>query len=237
MSKKISNVYYNSLKHKRRFINIGLLLLLLTLNSCFDILEEINLNDDGSGKITLTFNLSKSKTKIASLKLLDSVNGHKVPDENDVETFLDEAILHLQTEKGISNVQKKTDFDNYIFSLSCEFTSITNIDKVINDLMAKQKIKPFHSSYKYDKEGKVFSLNYNYKSESKSQYNKLKENDKKVFNDAYYISIYRFENEIISYTNTNAKLSKSKKAMMLKSSALDLINGKTNLTNQIHLNK
>jgi hypothetical protein len=103
--------------------------------------------------------------------------------------------------------------------------------------MSKQSMKPFSSRYNFDNENHIFSLDYSYKYESKQQYNKIKEDDKKVFNDASYISIYRFNNEIASFTNNNAKLSKSKKSMMLKSSALDLINGKTNLTNQIQLIK
>ena len=222
---------------KRSVIKLCLLVLLFTLSSCFDVLEEINLNNDGSGEMTLTFNLSKSKTKIASLMLLDSVNGYKIPNKDDVEIFLNEAITYLNKEEGISNIQKKSDFNNYIFSLSYHFSNINDINKLVNNLISKQSIRPFSSSYTFNKEKYVFSLDYSYKSESKQEYNKLKEDDKKVFNDASYISIYRFNNEITSFTNSNAKLSKSKKAMMLKSSALDLINGKTNLTNQIQLIK
>ena len=108
MFKKIRGIYYAGLRLKRSFINIGFILLMFTLNSCFDVLEEINLNEDGSGEMTLTFNLSKSKTKISSLRLLDSVNGYKVPNEDDLEAFLDEAVSYLKKEDGISNIQKKS---------------------------------------------------------------------------------------------------------------------------------
>lgn len=227
MTRQIRNILVKS----------GLFCLLLSLSSCFDFIEELNLNNDGSGNMTLTINLSKSKTKIASLMLLDSVNGHKIPSKEDIETALDEAVSYLKKETGISQVIKKADYDNYIFSISYHFTSVNNINDIVTELLGKQKIKPFTSSYNYDKNNRAFSLNYNYHDESKLQFNKLKADDKKIFNDAFYTSIYRFESEIEAHTNTGAKLSKSKKAVMLRTAATDLIHGKTDLTNKIQLNR
>lgn len=222
---------------KNVLVKSGLLCLLFTLSSCFDFIEELNLNDDGSGNMTLTINLSKSKTKIASLMFLDSVNGHKIPGKEDIQTALDEAVTYLKKETGISQVVKKADFDNYIFSVSCHFTSVNSINDIVTELLSKQKVKPFTSSYNYDKNNNVFSLNYKYNDESKLQFNKLKADDKKIFEDAFYTSIYRFETEIEAYTNNSAKLSKSKKAVMLRTAATNLIHGKTDLTNKIQLNR
>ena len=55
---------------------IGLLLL---LSSCFDIVEEIDLNENGSGTYGITLNLSQSKIRLSSIMLLDSSQGYKVP--------------------------------------------------------------------------------------------------------------------------------------------------------------
>ena len=229
--------YLKKKQIKNVLVKSGLLCLLLSLSSCFDFIEELNLNDDGSGSMTLTINLSKSKTKVASLMLLDSVNGHKIPSKEDIETALDEAVSYLEKETGISKVIKKADYDNYIFSISYHFTSVNSVNDIVTELLDKQKIKPFTSSYNYDKNNNTFSLNYRYNDESKLQFNKLKTDDKKVFNDAFYTSIYRFDKEIEAHTNTVAKLSKSKKAVMLKTAAIDLIHGKTDLTNKIQLNR
>lgn len=212
-----------------------ILLLLCSLTSCFDIIDEISLNADGSGEIVLTANLSKSKTRLASIMLLDSVNGHKVPTRLDIENALDKAVSFLKESEGISNVSKKTDFDNYIFSVSCHFKSVNNIDDILQEITKNLKFKPLLISYDFDRTKKTFLKNYTYKTETQKEYNNLKEDDKKIFNEASYTSIYRFENEVASYTNTQAKLSKSKKAVMLRASALDVINGKINLTNQIQL--
>nr|BFF39643.1 hypothetical protein BACY1_14480 [Tenacibaculum mesophilum] len=69
---------------KKVFMNKKILLLFSTISillftSCFEFVEEVSFNKDGSGSAVLTINLSKSKTKLASIMLLDSINGYKVP--------------------------------------------------------------------------------------------------------------------------------------------------------------
>lgn len=221
--------------HTRKLSGIFMLVFLCSLTSCFDIIDEITMNADGSGEITLTANLSKSKTKLASIMLLDSVNGHKVPARADIEHALQEAVEFLQKSEGITQVSKKTDFDNYIFSISCHFKSVNNIDNILQEITKNLKVKPLLVSYDFDPGKKTFSKNYTYKPEAKAEYEKLKEDDKKVFNEASYTSIFRFENEVTASSNAAAKISKSKKAVMLRASALDVINGNINLTNKIQL--
>ncbi len=211
------------------------LCLILSLTSCFDIVDEININKDGSGEITLTANLSKSKTKIASIMLMDSVNGHKVPQKADILKILNDAEAYLQNAAGISHISKKADFDNYIFTISCRFKSVENIDNIISEVTKDLKVKPVMVSYAFNKTEKVFYKNYTYTPEAKKEYNKLRADDKKIFDDATYTSIFRFENEVASASNTLSKISSSKKAVMLKSAALDLINGNVSLSNTIQL--
>jgi len=206
-----------------------------SLTSCFDIVDEITVNKDGSGEITITANLSKSKTKIASIMLMDSINGHKVPQKADIEKILNDAVTYLEKTAGISNISKKTDFDNYIFSISCSFTSVENIDNIISEITKDQKVKPVMVSYAFDGAKKMFSKNYIYTPEAKKQYDKLKAEDKKVFDEASYTSIFRFENEVASVSNNLSKISPSRKAVMLKTAALELINGNVSLSNTIQL--
>ncbi|MBL6448635.1 hypothetical protein JMN32_20150 [Fulvivirga sp. 29W222] len=220
---------------KRTLSFIFILAFLCPLTSCFDIIDEITLNADGSGEITLTANLSKSKTKLASIMLLDTVNGYKVPAREDINHALNKAVTFLQNTEGISNVSKKVDFDNYIFSLSCHFRSVNNIDDILQEVTKNLKVKPLLFSYNFDATKKVFSKNYSYDTEVKTEYEKLKEDDKKVFDEASYTSIFRFEHEITASSNAKAKISKSKRAVMMRASALDVINGNINLTNKIQL--
>jgi hypothetical protein len=212
--------------------------ILLCFSSCFQIIEEINLTKAGSGTVNLTLNLSASKTKVASVMLMDSIQGYKVPSKQKIQKELDEVVAYLKKSPGISNVQKKVDFENYIVSVSFAFKDIANINNVNQDVFKKLKIKGVsNSSYTYTPKIQSFRRSYQHTKDAVAQYNKLKPEVKKVFKDASYTSIYRFEQNIASSENPLAKISKSKKAVMLNTGVLGLINGKTDVSNNITLAK
>lgn len=208
------------------------------LSSCFQVIEEINMHDDGTGDVILTINLSQSKTKVASVMLLDSVQGYKVPSKQKIQQELNEAVVYLKKTPGITNVKSTSDFNNYIASISFSFKEISNINNITRNILAQQKIKATNiSSYSFNKSTKTFIRKYQAVSTAKTEFNKLKNQDKAVFNTATYTSIYRFESPVSSSSNPASNISKSKKAVMLKSSIMDLINGKANVSNQIQLSK
>ncbi|WP_025143146.1 hypothetical protein [Pedobacter jeongneungensis] len=213
-------------------------LLIPILSSCFEVIEEISMKNDGTGDVVLTINLSQSKTKVASVMLLDSVQGYKVPSRQKIQQELNEAVAYLKKSEGISNVKSSSDFNNYIATISFSFKDVSNINNITKNILAQQKIKATNtSSYSYNKSTKTFSRKYQAVSTAKTEFNKLKAKDKAVFNGATYTSIYRFESPVTSSTNPASNVSKSKKAVMLKSSIMDLINGKINVSNTIQLSK
>lgn len=208
------------------------------LSSCFEVIEEISMRNDGTGDVVLTINLSQSKTKVASVMLLDSVQGYKVPSKQKIQQELNEAVIYLRKSPGISNVKSTSDFNNYIATISFTFKDVSNINNITKNILAQQKIKATNTStYSFNKATKTFIRKYQPVATAKSEFNKLKGKDKAVFNGATYTNICRFESPVISTTNPTSNLSKSKKAVMLKSSILDLINGKINVSNQIQLSK
>jgi hypothetical protein len=217
------------------------LLLLLTVccfSSCFQIIEEINIASNGSGTVDLTVNLSSSKTKVASIMLLDSINGYKVPTKQTIQKEMDEVVAHLKNSKGISNVKKKIDFQNYIVSVSFAFENISNINNINQSVLKKLKINTINnSSYIYNVPDGTFQRNYTHTKEAITQYNKLKPEVKNIFKEATYTSIYRFEKPIITSANPLTKVSKTRKAVLLNTGVLGLINGKTNISNKITLSK
>ena len=213
-------------------------LLIPILSSCFEVIEEISMKNDGTGDVVLTINLSQSKTKVASVMLLDSIQGYKVPSRQKIQQELNEAVAYLKKSEGISNVKSSSDFNNYIATISFSFKDVSNINNITKNILAQQKIKATNtSSYSYNKSTKTFSRKYQAVSTAKTEFNKLKAKDKAVFNGATYTSIYRFESPVTSSTNPASNVSKSKKAVMLKSSIMDLINGKINVSNTIQLSK
>ncbi|MBO9673824.1 MAG: hypothetical protein J7577_10305 [Sphingobacteriaceae bacterium] len=215
-----------------------LVILIPFLSSCFEVIEEISVKNDGTGDVVLTINLSQSKTKVASVMLLDSIQGYKVPSKQKIQQELNEAVAYLRKSEGITNVKSTADFNNFIATISFTFKDVSNINNITKNILAQQKIKATNtSSYTYNKVTKTFSRKYQAISTAKTEFNKLKAKDKAVFNGATYTSIYRFESPVTSSTNPASNISKSKKAVMLKSSIMDLINGKINVSNTIQLSK
>jgi hypothetical protein len=219
----------------RTFILLSSMVFLFS--SCFQVIEEITMKSNGSGDMQLTFNLSQSKSKLASIMLLDSINGYKVPGEKDIRQYMNETVDFLKKSNGISNVKQSVDLKNYIFSVSFSFKDVSNINGITQKLMSKQKNKGPGNTYSFDPASGSFKRGYTYSTQMKKAYNDLKSKDREVFKTAGFTSIFRFEKMIASSSNKAAKISPSGKAIMLKASALDLINGTSNISNQVQLNK
>ena len=226
------------MKFPKILLYVLLASVILSLSSCFEIIEEINMTNNGSGDVTFTINLSQSKTKLASIMLLDSVNGYKVPSEKDLKQELNNAVAYLRKSVGISNVKSTADFNNFIASVHFSFKDVSNINNITKSVLKDQKVKvPNNSYYQFHPASALFVRKYEHLSTARTSFNKLKSSDKEVFKTAGYVSIYRFQSPVSKVTNNNAVVSKSKKAVMLKSSVMDIINGKANLSNQIQLSK
>ena len=224
------------MNQRKHIIYTLLFLACLLFSSCFQIIEEITMKPDGSGTVTLTANLSESRSKLASVMLLDSINGHKVPSKQDIRKELEESVKTLRAIKGISQVSHTLDFDRYIATIRFSFDQVTNLNDITSLIFEKLKIKSANnSSYAYHPASKTFNRYYTYEPKAKSEYNKLKQADKEVFQNATYTSIYRFDDTVLKQTNGKAKISASKKAVMLQCPVLDLIDGKLNISNSIQL--
>ncbi|VTP97448.1 hypothetical protein [Sphingobacterium daejeonense] len=116
----------------------------MSLSSCFDIVEEINMKSDGSGAIVGTLNMSKSRTKVSSLMKLDKIDGFKIPNQAEIRKQVTTLVQLLKNTKGISNVKYKLDFTNYIASISCDFQDVNALNAYTATLA-----KHFKSNLKY----------------------------------------------------------------------------------------
>ncbi len=226
---------------KKYFLYPFILVCLLCCSSCFEILEEINMNSDGSGSMLVTFNMSKSKTKLASIMMLDSINGYKVPSEDDMNEALKDVISHLEKTEGISDIKKTKDFDNYIFTVSCQFKNVESINGIFTELIQKQnkngKTAFSTKNFSFEPATCTFQRHFKYDNSIKKSFFHLNKEDRKVFEDASLTTIYRFKNPIKSVSNPNAKIAPNKKAVMLRVDAMAFIMGEQNVANKIQLTK
>ncbi|WP_298488079.1 hypothetical protein [uncultured Maribacter sp.] len=224
---------------KKAFIYFSLFVCISLCTSCFEILEEIKLNKDGSGTIMVTLNMSKSKSKLASIMLLDSINGYKIPSEDEIEESFKDVIYHLEKTEGITNIKKTKDLDNYIFTVSCDFKDVDNVNDIFKDLINKQNKNNYTNftttNLSFSQSDKVFKRHFKYDAAIKKSFNTLKSEDRKVFDGASYTCIYRFQDKVKSVSNIDAKIAPNKAAVFLKIDALSLILGEKNVENKIQL--
>jgi hypothetical protein len=217
-------------------LSASLFCLLISLSSCFELIEQVLVKKDGSGNMQITLNLSKSKTKINSIRQMKTINGHDVPSEYEIKQKIKELETSVAKTKGLSSVKTTLDLDNYIVTMSCNFTNANQLNGIVKNIAKTgTDVKYLEKSYNYDATNNTFErIN---KISVKKDYNKLSNADKEVFATANYTAIYKFENSITSATNADAKISPSKKAIMLQHNVLDVIQGKKSIENKISLSK
>ncbi len=210
---------------------------LFLFESCFEIIEQIFVKSDGSGNFQLMVNLSKSKTKLNSIMKMKTINGHDVPTKAEIDYKIVEVENALKKTVGISNVKSTIDYDNYIATISCSFTKVHQLNTVIKNIYAIEKSagKVPDKTYSFDAATNVFTRLHPFS--LKNDYNKMSNADKEIFSSANYTSIFKFENTVATCNNKEAKISPSKKAVMLKLNALDIITDKKTIENKINLTK
>ena len=212
------------------------ILFLFLLSSCFEIIEEINMNDDGSGNFNFTVNMSQSKIQVNSMLLLDSINGKPVPKIEDFKKAMRRVEFELKKDSSISNIEITEDWEDYIFSISGDFHDVDALNRAIkniNTIFTPQGYVPeLYDNFKY--KDNIFERLYSYN--LVNEYNALSQKDKNAFKNAKYTTIYRFDSPVKSYSNNNAMKSKSGKAIMLKVNVKDLVTNKKTIKNTIILN-
>ena len=205
--------------------------------SCFEIIEQIFVKTDGSGNFQLMVNLSKSKTKLNSIMKMETVNGHDVPSKADINYKIIQIENALKKTVGITSVKSTVDFENYIATISCNFTKVHQLNMVIKNIydIEKSAGKAPEKTYSFDATTNVFTRLHPFS--LKTEYNKMSNADKEIFSSANYTSIFKFDNTVTNCSNKEAKISPSKKAVLLKLNALDIITDKKTIENKINLTK
>lgn len=208
----------------------------LTLSGCFEVLEEVDMNLDGSGHVKITFNLSQSKTQLKSIMLLDSINGYAVPKRRDLEVELATLEQEVKRIPGISGVSIAANYGKFVFAISGDFQTIHSLNLAINEVGERMNRTPYASVRvtNFGYENQVFNRHHRYIVDQ-AEYRQIKPQDRIVVEGAHYLCIYRFPVAIQSYSHPRAILSKSGKSILLRSSVKRLIKGKETVENQISL--
>jgi hypothetical protein len=213
---------------------IPLLCFVFLFQSCFEVIEEVRMKDDGSGHFNFVINFSQSKTKINSVLKMQKINGHTIPTKDEIKNEASKLEALAQNTAGISNVKTSIDLTNYIFAVDLDFQKISNLNLVFLKLKNSKKIDPAITADYFTFGDKKFIRTQ--KVPIKALYDKLGKADAAVFETAKYTSVYKFDSTIKSFSNKSAIASKSKKAIKLNGSVINLIKGNEKIENTITLN-
>ena len=198
----------------------------LLLTSCFEITERIKHHDDQSGEYTLMVDFSKSWLKTKSAIWLEEVDGVKIPNEQEIIQKLNDFKAKVSKIEGISNVSTKTDFDKYIFIIKLDYKNLKALNEVVNTFN-KQK-----NQIHFTGDSKSFERVASYPIPE----NLLKDDKKKEdLEKANIISIYTFDRDIATTTNSTSKISKNKKTVFLKQSMYSVLKKSSLMNNEIQL--
>lgn len=211
---------------------------LFSLTSCIEILDDLTLNNDGSGTFKYTINLSSSKVKVNSILALDSLDGKKVPSIDEISEKIDNVINKLKEQEGISNVQMESNYDDFIFKLQCDFTSIKTLQDAVTNIIKievkNSNLKDFDTRWLSFEDDKLTRSIPQITIEKTSQ---LKKEDAELLKEGSYTTITRFERDVESYENEAAKKAKNNRAVMLRTNAYSLTQNPNLLDNTIYLVK
>jgi hypothetical protein len=210
--------------------------LLLGLTSCIEIIDDITVNNDGSGTFKYAINLSSSKLKINSILSLDSLNGKKVPSILEIQRKLTEFKTKLSEKSGIKNVTIESNFTEYIFKLQCEFSSVAALQNALKETISEEiKDKNLtelqHNWLAWDGIKLIRSI----PDITVKKTNDFKQEDIDLMKKGSYTSISRFERAVEKCENPAAAISKSKLAVKIRTTPYLLTQNANILENTIYL--
>jgi hypothetical protein len=201
--------------------HFGFFFFLILLSSCFEAVEEITYTTEKAGKYALTINCSQSRDKINAMMKLDTFMGRKIPKLYEIDSHMSVAAYKLKNTLGIHNVYYTFDEQQYIAIVKFDFDSTSALNRAIHNALetSSDKIK-FPYIQVFSKKNTEFQrINTPGDSLIKitASYNLG------VLNNAKVTCIYRFNQDVVSSSNTLSKIAQNKKAVMMQYKVTDLI--------------
>ena len=209
---------------------------LFGLTSCIEIIDDVTVNNVGSGSLKYTINLSASKVKINSILALDSLEGRPVPSKEELEERIVSFKKKLASKTGISNVVVESNFEDYIFKLSCDFASVQALQHAVKEVVMEETKEKNLEGMDHDWllwDGNKLSRSIPEITLDRTR--NLKPEDAELLKQGNYTSITRFQRPVEKFENTSAVLSKNRLAVMVKTNPYLLTQDNDLLENTIYL--
>ena len=219
-----------------KLVSLLFVFCLLVFQSCIEIMDELTIHDDGSGTLKYAINLSSSRVKVNSILALDSLDGKKVPSIEEIKTKVSLFKKTLSLQNGVSNISISENYVDFIFKFECDFVSIDLLQEGLRksfSLVLNDKPILVSDFYWLFWDSKV--LERSVPSIATNKLNGITENDLSLLKTGTYTSITRFDRGVERFENPLSKLSKDKKALMLRTDTYSLKEKHSLLENTIYL--
>lgn len=146
------------MKQFKKPIFLLLALAALTLSSCLHIIEEINLNKNGSGTYSMTLDMSEMKSMMEMMKGMggDSLSAAS-GDDNSMSQMgnqLSSVGATIKGVQGISNVKELNDTTNLKFGYTFDFADVNALNRALKIINKDKFESKTEEIFKFD--GKNF---------------------------------------------------------------------------------
>lgn len=219
---------------------LGLIGVALITTGCFDIEEEVTLNQDGSGTYLQRIDMSGFMAMLEGFGG-DETTGTEMFDSMD--SSMQVTANNMRDLPGISNVASRS--EGYVFSVSCDFAEIDALNRAIKQNQsstegaADSPLAGLNSGdgANYLLKGKTFIRK---DAPIDARMDEMEEEEKQqlqmakmMMSDASYKLIYHLPGEVKRMTNEAATLSADSRTVTLDLSFVDLLEGRGNIGNEI----
>lgn len=208
----------------------------LLLTSCLDIVEEVTLNKDGSGKYKMSMDMSEMMQMMMTY-MPDSIK--ETMDEKDMMDSLatmsnsqemDSVVEVLEAIEGISNAENK--MEGFVMIISYDFANIESLNLASSQgaFTAKQGIKPASYTWKKGRFGRTYNkadLAGDEETEEAMAMAKM------MMQDATFTTLYNFPGKVKKFSNEDAQLENGKRTLRLETSFGEILDDPALMSNEI----
>ena len=212
---------------------LALLCLSLCFTSCFELIEQISMNADGSGEMTITLNMHESKDKLQQfMEMEDGMAGYKPPERKDMDAFFKKVVETVSKVDGISNVKSDIYYEDFIFSVSASFDDMESMNTAVNNFTngMSRGMMSFKNEYSY--EDGIFKRAFQSPIPI-GEYDKIPIVQRLILESARIVNVYRFEKPVQDMSSTSAELSHDAREARFESTLSDIAKGVKTPANEI----
>jgi len=219
----------------KKLLFLGVLFLSLSLTSCFELVEQISMNEDGTGEMTVTLNLNESKEQLKEfMQSEDGAGGFAAPDQKELDAFFKNIVATVSEVEGISNVKSDIFYEDFIFSISASFEQVEAMNEAVSKFTTGMTRGMLDLKNEYAYEKGTFKRSFQ-SPIPEGEYEKVPMMQRVILESARIISVYRFEKTIKGMSNDDTELSFDKKEARFESTLGDVVKGIRSPDNVISL--